>query len=156
LGSLVTLGLAAVVAMGAVVVATTRGPSGPATIEERVSAVAAGLRCPECQNLSVADSPSGLARQMRAEIARQLRAGQTPDEIRAYFVDRYGEWILLSPRATGLGVLPWAAPLAALVGGAATVLVLLRRRRRAAPAAVLSEADRARIDRELAMVRDPE
>ena len=84
---------------------------GVRTADDRVQEIAAGLRCPVCQNLSVADSPSRLAGEMRAEIADLLAAGQTPEQIRAYFVDRYGEWVLLAPTKEGLNLLPWAVPI---------------------------------------------
>ena len=72
-----------------VVAALVAGGSddGVRTADDRVHEIAAGLRCPVCQNLSVADSPSRLAGEMRAEIADKLAAGQTPEQIRAFFVD---------------------------------------------------------------------
>ena len=79
-------------------------------LERRMREVASGLRCPVCQNLSVAESTSELARDMRALILDQLRAGKTPEEIRAYFVSKYGPWILLSPPARGIGLLVWLLP----------------------------------------------
>ena len=58
----------------------------PADFEERVRSIAAELRCVVCQNLSVADSPSELAQQMREVVRQQLREGKSPEEIKAYFV----------------------------------------------------------------------
>ncbi|MGH2654974.1 MAG: cytochrome c-type biogenesis protein [Actinomycetota bacterium] len=155
LGAALAVILAAAVGLGAVVVASTAEPPGPLTIEERVHRIASGLRCPVCQNLSVADSPSRLAGEMREAIGDRLRAGQSPAEIRAYFVDRYGEWILLSPRGQGLGLLPWLAPAAALAVGALAVGVVLMRRRREETSPV-TEIERSRIVRELAALEEPD
>src|SRR5262245_29414224 len=65
--------------------------------DPRVREVARDLQCPICQNLSVADSPSALAGDMRALIAKQLEQGRSKEQIEQYFVERYGEGILLSP-----------------------------------------------------------
>jgi cytochrome c-type biogenesis protein CcmH len=104
------------------------GADRPATVEERAQAVAAGLRCPVCQNLSVADSPSRLAGEMRAEIQERLAAGANEDEVRAFFVSRYGEWVLLEPTRRGLNLVPWLFPLAAVLIGLGLWAVVVRRR----------------------------
>jgi cytochrome c-type biogenesis protein CcmH len=130
----------------------------PATAvsEERVQEVAAQLRCVVCQNLSVADSPSEMANQMRAIVRERLRAGERPEQVVQYFVDRYGEWILLAPRRQGFNWLVWLFPVAAVAVGLAVVAVVLRRwTRRAARAAAAGKPDaldpamRERIRREL-------
>ncbi|MGH2658305.1 MAG: cytochrome c-type biogenesis protein [Actinomycetota bacterium] len=113
--------------LGAAVWVAAREPASPATLQERVRQVASTLRCPVCQELSVADSPSGLAAQMRATIAGKLRAGEKPEEIRASFVRAYGDWILLSPPSKGLGVVAWVAPVAALLAGALGAGLVIRR-----------------------------
>ena len=69
--------------------------------EQVVYEVASQLRCVVCQNLSVADSPSEMATQMRAVVKERLAAGESPEQVVRYFVDKYGEWILLSPPRRG-------------------------------------------------------
>ncbi|MBI4589981.1 MAG: cytochrome c-type biogenesis protein CcmH [Candidatus Rokubacteria bacterium] len=96
-------------------------------LEDRMREVASGLRCPVCQNLSVADSSSEMAREMRALIVDQLRAGKRPDEIRAYFVSKYGQWILLSPTPRGVGLVVWIVPTVGAVAGLGGAAWLLRR-----------------------------
>jgi len=122
--------------------------------EPQVYAVAAQLRCVVCQNLSVADSPSEMANQMRAVIRERLAAGEPPDRVIQYFVDKYGEWILLSPRRHGLNWLVWGFPVAAVAVGLVAVAWLVRRWTRAAPAVgagvpAVDPALRERIRREM-------
>lgn len=96
-------------------------------LEARTTALASRLRCPVCQGESIQDSPSELAQNMRAVVREQLREGKSPQEIEAYFVSKYGEWILLEPRMTGLNVLLYVLPVLLVVGGLALVVVLVRR-----------------------------
>jgi cytochrome c-type biogenesis protein CcmH len=96
-------------------------------LDARTTAVALTLRCPVCQGESIQDSPSELARQMRAVVRDRLRAGNTPDEVRAYFVSKYGEWILLEPTMKGLNILLYVTPVLLVVGGLVLVAVLVRR-----------------------------
>ena len=95
--------------------------------EREVYEVAAQLRCVVCQNLSVADSPSEMATQMRGIVRERLAAGETPAQVIQYFVDKYGQWILLAPRRQGFTLLVWIAPFAAVAIGLGLVAVLLRR-----------------------------
>jgi cytochrome c-type biogenesis protein CcmH len=122
------------------------GQPAPPALEDRVLEVARELRCPVCQNLSVADSPSELAQEMRGVIREQLRAGRTPEEIKAYFLAKYGDWILLSPRPGGIGWLVWVGPFAGAAAGllvAGLAIWRWSRRRQAAPAG----ADPALVER---------
>jgi cytochrome c-type biogenesis protein CcmH/NrfF len=96
-------------------------------LEARTSEVAAQLRCPVCQGLSIQESPSELSTQMRALVKEQLRDGRSPDEVKAYFVSKYGEWILLEPRPRGFNLLVYALPVAVVIGGAAVIAVGVRR-----------------------------
>lgn len=128
---------AAVAVLALAVVLATGGDEPPTTVADRAQSIAAELRCPVCQNLSVADSPSRLAGEMRAEIDGQLRAGRTDEEVRAYFVARYGEWVLLEPTRHGLNLLPWLLPIAGLLAGLViwAAVVVRRPRERAREAA---------------------
>ncbi len=123
----VMLSVVVVAVVTALVIVAARGSAPPSTFEERVRAVASTLRCTVCQGLSVADSPSPVAREMRATIARQLREGRTPDEVRGALVAAYSEWILLSPPRQGLGLVVWLAPAVLLVAGIAVVATAVRR-----------------------------
>ena len=129
------------------------GPPSPVN-EEAVRQIAAQLRCVVCQNLSVADSPSEMANQMRTIVRERLEAGETPEQVVTYFVDKYGEWILLSPRPRGFNLLVWVLPFAGIAVGLVAVLLLARRWSRrvaAAPAAdAIDPATRERIRREIA------
>ncbi len=128
-------------------------PASPAN-EEAIRQIAAQLRCVVCQNLSVADSPSEMANQMRSIIRERLEAGETPEQVFAYFVDKYGEWILLSPRPRGFNLLVWIVPFGGIAAGLVALLLVARRwSRRPAERPVeepIDPATRERIRREMA------
>jgi cytochrome c-type biogenesis protein CcmH len=123
----VVLIVGAVVVVGLAVLFASARAGRTESLADRAHEIAAGLRCPVCLNLSVADSPSRLAGEMRSEIATRLRAGESPEQIRAFFIDRYGEWILLEPPRSGLNWIPWAVPVVALVAGVAIWIAVIRR-----------------------------
>jgi cytochrome c-type biogenesis protein CcmH/NrfF len=118
--------LATMAAVAALVVVGVR-PEPTPTRAEQAYRIAAGLRCPVCQDLSAADSPAPLARQMRHRITADLAAGRSPARIRARFVSAYGPSVLMSPSGSGVGAvvraLPFVVPGVGLVVGG----VLLRR-----------------------------
>ena len=95
--------------------------------EDQVHLLAAELRCPVCQNLSVGDSPSEMANQMRELIREKLQQGESPDQIRAYFVSRYGEWILLAPKRQGFNWVAWLLPFGAILVGVGVIGWVVRR-----------------------------
>ena len=101
--------------------------SADSLLEARTTAVASALRCPVCQGLSIQDSPSELAQQMRGLVKEQLRQGKSEAEVRAYFISKYGEWILLEPEASGFNLVAYLAPLGALLVGGGIVAVAVRR-----------------------------
>lgn len=117
---LATAALAAVL-MGAAVISR----AVPQSRAEQVEAIAAELRCPTCQALSVADSRSDAATEIRRQIDALLAEGLTADEVKRHFVDRYGEWILLSPTSPGAWLVPAIVTLLAI----AALAIWLRRER---------------------------
>ena len=125
------LGVALLVAGPLSLSGQTASPPAPvqsdSALEAMTTTLASELRCPVCQGNSIQDSPSELAQQMRDLIRDQLRAGRTPDEVRAYFVDKYGEWILLAPKATGLNLVVYVIPFAAILLGGVVVWRTVRK-----------------------------
>ena len=96
-------------------------------IERRTTQVAAALRCPVCQGLSIQDSPAPLAIEMRNVVRDQIAAGKSNDEVKAYFVQKYGEWVLLEPAPHGFNLAIYVLPVLLLVGGAVFVWRLSRK-----------------------------
>jgi cytochrome c-type biogenesis protein CcmH len=149
------LGIIVVLAACALGAAVARPAVAESVNEDTVREIAAQLRCVVCQSLSVADSPSETAHQMQGVIRERLAAGQTPGQIKAYFVDKYGLWILLEPPREGFSLLVWIVPYAGLLGGLILVGLVVWRwshRPRVAPVEPhpVDEATRQRIRRELA------
>lgn len=116
-------------------------------LRQREVAIARGLRCTVCQGESVAESNAGIARDMRKLIRAKLAAGESPQQIRRYFVDRYGDFILLKPPFDALGAFLWIAPFALILILGVIAYGFLRRRpfgrRPAYPE--LSAEDEARV-----------
>jgi cytochrome c-type biogenesis protein CcmH len=110
--------LLALVAIG-VVLATRQGTTP--TAAERADALARDLRCPDCQGLSVADSPTSSAREIRRQVDELIAGGATDAEVRDHFVARYGTWILLAPSSP----LPWLVPIVVVLAGVAGLLAWL-------------------------------
>lgn len=121
--------------LACLLVAAAAGSVTAADLDAQAQAIASRLRCPVCQNESVADSPSELSAQMRALIRVKLQAGERPDQIIAYFVAKYGEWILLEPPRRGILWLVWLGPAVVLGAGGLLALRFLRRAMRPAPPA---------------------
>ena len=109
--------------------------SKPLTRAQRVQAIASGIKCPSCEDLSVADSNAQTAVTVRAAIAAQVAAGRTDQQIDDYLVARYGSAIVLTPPTSGWSLLVWVLPLVGgLVAlGGLTLFVIRRRRRGFAP-----------------------
>jgi cytochrome c-type biogenesis protein CcmH len=124
-------------------------------LDTQIRDIAKTLRCAVCQSESVWESNAELARQMRQIIRERLLEGQTPDEIKTYFLSRYGDYILMEPRKKGLNWLLWIGPFLLLALGGALLYRSLRiwvvrtstEQPEAAPP--LDERHRKRIEREL-------
>jgi cytochrome c-type biogenesis protein CcmH len=103
-------------------------------LEKRTHEVAALLRCPVCQGLSVADSPSTMATNMRGQVRDLVAAGYDQEQILAYFERSYGEFVRLQPPLRGVNWLVWLGPVLALAAGGFFVTRALSARRTAEPA----------------------
>ena len=106
-----------------------------AALEARADEVAGLLRCPVCQGLSVADSPSTMASNMRAQVKELVAAGYDEEQILSYFERSYGEFVRLKPPLRGVNWLVWLAPLLGLLLGAVVIAWALRAPRAASAAA---------------------
>lgn len=89
----------------------------PQTLDQRVYYVGEQLKCPVCQNESVADSSASIAEQMRLVIREQLQAGKSEQQVLRYFAAHYGNQILLTPPPQGFNLLAWLMPVAMLLIG---------------------------------------
>jgi cytochrome c-type biogenesis protein CcmH len=79
-------------------------------LQQRYYALTHELRCMQCQNEALADSPVGLAADLRVQVRELLMAGQSDEQIRQHMVDRYGEFILFRPRMNWRNAWLWSAP----------------------------------------------
>jgi cytochrome c-type biogenesis protein CcmH len=104
-------------------------------LDDAVRRVALQLQCPVCEGETVADSPSGLAADMRSVIRTKIVAGEPDQQILDEFVASYGDGILTEPPKRGISLGVWAGPLIGVALGALLVMALLRAWRRTAPAA---------------------
>ena len=124
----------------ALVVVSSFAAAQPPTPAERVEALSRELRCPDCQGLSVAESPTRSAQAIRGQVGELIADGASDDAVRAHFVARYGEWILLGPSQPLLWLLPFAVIVAAAIGLGAWLLA----RRTPATAPPVPEPDALR------------
>lgn len=104
-----------------------------------VQAIGGLLRCPVCQGMPIGESPSEMARAMMRRVRELHAQGKSRAEILQHFVDRYGEWVLLEPRAEGFNWLVWLLPPLALLVGVGGVVVYSRRGRPTDPGANTAE-----------------
>lgn len=114
-------------------------------VEQRLKALASELRCLVCQNQTIADSNAPLAVDLRNQIRAQIAQGRSDDQIRAYMVDRYGDFVLYNPPMRATTILLWAGPFVLVALGIGIFIRVIRRRPPAATGPV-DEAQRGEIE----------
>jgi cytochrome c-type biogenesis protein CcmH len=141
------------------IVFLTTSPLSAANLNEDpsdalVRTIAKDLRCAVCQNQSVYESNSDLAKDMLEVIRDKVKAGESEAKIRDYFFQRYGDYIYLEPTKSGMNMLLWFGPLIGLIIGALALITAFKKWKKNSVKAEkpISEADnkmQARIDEEL-------
>ena len=97
--------------------------------ETRFHALAAELRCVMCQNQSLADSNALIALELRREVLDLMHEGKSDDEIKAFLVQRYGEFVLYQPKVAGRTWLLWLGPVLLLLAGGGVIAAIVRKRK---------------------------
>ena len=141
---LLTLLLLLVLATAAFAVEPSEMLKDP-VLEARARSISRELRCLVCQNQSIDESNADLAHDLRVIVRERLTAGDSDDQVKAYLVARYGDFVLLDPPFKAKTLLLWCGPALLLLLGAGGIYALLRRRQDSAPEP-LSEAERSRLD----------
>jgi cytochrome c-type biogenesis protein CcmH len=118
-------------------------------VEARLKGIAHELRCLVCQNQTIADSDAPLAVDLRQQTRAMIAAGKSDDEIRAYMVERYGDFVLYKPPFNAATAFLWVAPGLLIVGGLAGLALMIRRRRDAMAAAAPAPAPDAARRKEI-------
>ena len=138
--------LMAVILAAFLTIGATRA-GGARTNAERVDAIAKTIKCPICRSESVYDSQADASQNIREEIARQVSAGRSDDEIRAYINGRFqDQGLLLVPPKTGIDSLVWVLPVVAVVLAVGGLAVAFRRWRVAPADGGVTEEDRSIVE----------
>lgn len=122
-----------------------QGTTGDLTAQDRVTNLSRTIKCPTCSGESTAESNAPSSQEVRRDIALRIEQGQTDDEIRSFYVSRYGEGILLTPASTGVASLVWVIPVVAAVFAVGALVLVFRRWSVAADGVDVSDADRALV-----------
>lgn len=124
-------------------------------LEARAREISKDLRCLVCQNQSIDDSNADLARDLRVVVRERLVAGDTDEEIRYYVVERYGDYVLLTPPFNAATFMLWVGPVIILIAGIGVAVWSFRRIGRARPVdGNFAPEDEQRIARLLGDDRD--
>jgi cytochrome c-type biogenesis protein CcmH len=117
-------------------------------LQERYRNLTHLLRCPKCQNETIAESPAGVAIDLRREVRRMLLEGHTDQEILNFMSERFGDFVLYKPPFTARTFILWFAPALLLAGGLVTVAMVIRKRSKQSfddtPLIDAADADRVR------------
>ena len=105
------------------------------------------LRCPQCQNQSIADSNAGISEDLRREVHRMVLEGADDKTVIEFMLDRYGEFILYRPKFENKTLVLWLGPLVLLLFGLFMVFVLVRKHRPAVEDESMADKDRARLEK---------
>ena len=111
-------------------------------LQQRYEGLTRQLRCVKCQNNSIADSPAGLAADLRAQVKEQLIAGKSDAEILEYMANRYGNYILFTPPMESSTAWIWILPGVAVLAGLFIAFRIVRRR------ATLVDSDASAVEGE--------
>ncbi len=114
-------------------------------LEERARELSKGLRCLVCRNESIDESNAELARDLRILVRERLVEGDSDEEVVDYLVSRFGEYVLLTPRADGVNLLLWWAAPVLFLGGLGIAALYLRGRRNDPAPEGLSAAEKERL-----------
>lgn len=118
-----------------------------AAASEAATALMREIRCPVCQGESIAESNAPVARDLRAYVETRMAEGASAEAVREELRQRYGDFILMRPAASGATLVLWLAPLLLIGVGAAIWVALTRRAGRTAPAPALSPEESEALDR---------
>lgn len=117
-------------------------------LEKKAEDLGHELRCLVCQNESIEDSNADLARDLRVIVRERIAKGESPDQVKQYVVDRYGDYVLLKPPFKASTLVLWLGPFALLVVGALAAFAVFRRRTGTAAAqpTPLTAEEKRRLD----------
>jgi cytochrome c-type biogenesis protein CcmH len=115
------------------------------TLEARAEAISRDIRCVVCQSESIEESDADIAHELRVIVREQLKAGATDDQVRAYLVARYGDFVLLKPPFKAKTALIWTGPFLLLLGAGIGIYLYYRRAKRV-ETIPLSAAEQARLE----------
>ena len=135
------------------IVANAQPVTDEAVVEQRLAKLSHELRCLQCRNQTIAESPAGLAEDLRREIRVQIRAGKSDQEILAFLSQRYGDFILYRPRVTATTYLLWFGPFVLLLAGLVLLFRYIKQRRDAITEQPMTDDDRRRAEELLASSR---
>lgn len=121
--------------------------------EERARDLMKELRCLVCQNQSIEDSNADMAQDLRILVRERIAMGESDEQVQAFLVERYGDWILMQPPFNPRTALLWLGPVLLLLIGGFAVSRYLRRQKPVSQAAALTPEEQARLDE---LLRDDE